>query len=108
MVRKAFKSIVVIIAVYVIAQLVFIIGGCIIDVSAIMFPSNDKPITGIKKTMNGCSDWFHEQSGRSDAEREKAYNESGLYYNEATGEYEEDQERFSKELDMKYRGKVNQ
>ncbi len=100
---EAIKGFVLVIALYVAFQLITIIGGGIIDFAKLMMPGSGDPIEEVNKGLKDGADWFHEHSGRTDAQREAAYNAAGLYYNPKTGEYEEDPERFSRELDQKYR-----
>ncbi len=65
-------------------------------------PSGLRGTDDLNDGMYKAGEWFHEHSGRSEAEREKSMNAAGLYYNPETGRYEEDPERFSRDLDAKY------
>lgn len=99
---RIIKTLIVIVFVYVAIRLFIIIGGGVFGMASLMAP-DDRPVDEqMKDDFHSAGQWFHEQSGRSDAEREKSMNAAGLYYNPETGRYEEDQERFARELDVKY------
>lgn len=99
---KIIQTIIILAVMYVGIQLVGIIGGAIFDFASLMVPDNRPADEQINDALHDCANWFHKQSGRTDAQREASHNAAGLYYNPNTGRYEEDQERFSRELDAKY------
>lgn len=65
-------------------------------------PSGLRGTDDLNDGMKNAGSWFHEHSGRSDADREKSMNSAGLYHNSETGQYDEDPDRFSSDLDEKY------
>ncbi len=96
------KILIVGVFLYVAIRLVIIIGGAVLDVSGMMLPSSGTKDEQINKSLHDAGEWFHEHSGQTDAEREKSMNAAGLYKNPETGKYEEDSERFSRDMDEKF------
>jgi len=68
----------------------------------VAMPSGLSGTDDVNDGLHKAGEWFHEHSGMSDAEREKSLNAAGLYYNSETGQYEEDPDRYSRDLDAKY------
>lgn len=100
--NRIIKTAIIIVSVYVAIRLFIIIGGGIFEWAALMAPTDKSGTEQLNDGFHDAGEWFHEKSGRSDTEREKSMNAAGLYYNSETGRYEEDPERFARELDAKY------
>ena len=87
--------------------LAWIICKFVIDMAGIAAPSDRQGIESINDGFGNAADYFHERSGRTDEQREKARNEAGIFYNQETGEYEDDPEKYSRYLDEKF-GKIGE
>jgi hypothetical protein len=99
---KGIKTIIFIVVAIFMIRLAIILGGFIIDMAGVAAPSDKHGVDALKEGLGDAADYFHEKSGRTDAQREKSMNDAGLFYNPSTGEYEEDWDKYSKYLDSKY------
>ena len=82
--------------------LVRIIVVFIFDIAAVAVPSDRHGADAMNEWFEDESDRFAKKAYKSDAERNKARNEAGLFYNPETGEWEEDPDKYSRYLDAKY------
>ena len=97
------KSVIMLVAIYIAIQLVIILGGAVFDFAKVAAPGSDDSVENINSSLEDGGNWLYEHSGMTKEQHEASMNAAGLYYNPETGKYEEDAERFSRELDMKYR-----
>lgn len=99
---KLLKVLVAAIAGYFAVVLSILVLKFMFGMADVAKPSGLRGTDDLNDGLRKSGDWFHSHSGKSDSEREKSMNGAGLYYNPETGNYEEDPDRFSSELDEKY------
>lgn len=98
---KAIKTFVFLIIAAFMLCLLKIIGVFVFDMASLMVPSGKSGIDDVNDGLKEGAEWFEKRSGMTPAEKQKAYNDAGLFYNPETGEWEEDPEKYSRYLNAK-------
>ena len=98
---KEIKVLVFVIVLVFLFGLLRIMGVFVFDMASLMVPSDKRGVDAVNEGLSEGSEFFEKKLNRTPAEKQKAMNDAGLFYNPETGEWEEDLDKYDAYMNAK-------